>query len=70
MICTGSSRWILHIGGDVESPGDSFYVLPSITITNLLLSATITFALSIIVNLMFSRKIKKLDMVESLKGVE
>lgn len=53
-----------------ESSGDSFYVLPSITITNLLLSATITFALSIIVNLMFSRKIKKLDMVESLKGVE
>ena len=53
-----------------ESSGDSFYILPSISLTNFLLTAVITFALSIIVNLMFSRKIKKLDMVESLKGVE
>ena len=53
-----------------ESSGDSFYVLPSITITNLIITAAITFTLSILVNLMFSRKIKKLDMVESLKGVE
>ena len=53
-----------------ESSGDSFYILPSITITNLVLTALITFALSILVNLMFSRKIKNLDMVESLKGVE
>jgi putative ABC transport system permease protein len=53
-----------------ESSGDSFYILPSISLTNFLLTAVITFVLSIIVNLMFSRKIKKLDMVESLKGVE
>ena len=53
-----------------ESSGDSFYILPSISLTNLLLSAIITFALSILVNLMFSRKIKKLDMVESLKSGE
>ena len=53
-----------------ESSGDSFYILPSISITNLVLTAIITFALSILVNLMFSRKIKKLDMVESLKGNE
>jgi len=53
-----------------KSSGDSFYILPSITLTNFILSAVITFALSILVNLMFSRKIKKLDMVESLKGVE
>ena len=53
-----------------ESSGDSFYILPSISLTNFLLTAVITFALSIAVNLMFSRKIKKLDMVESLKGVE
>lgn len=53
-----------------ESSGDSFYILPSISITNFILTAIITFALSICVNLMFSRKIKKLDMVESLKGVE
>ena len=53
-----------------ESSGDSFYILPSISITNLILTAIITFTLSILVNLMFSRKIKKLDMVESLKSGE
>lgn len=53
-----------------ESSGDSFYILPSISTTNLALTALITFSLSIIVNLMFSRKIKSLDMVESLKSGE
>ena len=53
-----------------ESSGDSFYILPSITLSNFLLTAVITFTLSILVNLMFSRKIKKLDMVESLKAGE
>ncbi|WP_405290049.1 ABC transporter permease [Methanobrevibacter sp.] len=53
-----------------SSSGTSFYVIPSLTITNLLLSAAITFSLSIIVNLMFSNKIKNLDMVESLKATE
>ena len=53
-----------------ESSGDSFYILPSISLTNFFLTLVITFALSILVNLMFSRKIKKLDMVESLKSGE
>ncbi len=53
-----------------ESSGDSFYILPSVTLTNFAITAIITFALSIFVNLMFSRKIKKLDMVESLKSGE
>lgn len=53
-----------------QSSGDSFYILPSISLSNFLLTAVITFALSILVNLLFSRKIKKLDMVESIKGVE
>ena len=53
-----------------ESSGDSFYILPSISLANLIITAIITFALSIFVNLMFSRKIKKLDMVESLKSAE
>ena len=53
-----------------QSSGDSFNILPSISLSNFLLTAVITFALSILVNLLFSRKIKKLDMVESLKGVE
>ena len=50
--------------------GDSFYLIPSLTITNILVTATITFTISMAVNLMFSRKIKKLDMVESLKSLE
>ena len=53
-----------------ESSGDSFYILPSISIMNFVITAVITFALSILVNLMFSRKIKNLDMVESLKSNE
>lgn len=53
-----------------ESSGDSFYILPSVSISNFILTAVITFVLSILVNLMFSRKIKKLDMVESLKSGE
>ena len=53
-----------------ESSGDSFYILPSITPLNFILSAAITFALSILVNLMFSGKLKKLNMVESLKNIE
>jgi putative ABC transport system permease protein len=53
-----------------EASGDSFYLIPSLTITNILVTAAITFTISIVVNLMFSRKIKKLDMVESLKGLE
>jgi putative ABC transport system permease protein len=53
-----------------ESSGDSFYILPSISLSNFILTAVITFALSMIVNLMFSRKIKKLNMVESLKDNE
>jgi putative ABC transport system permease protein len=36
-----------------ESSGDSFYILPSISPANFILSAAITFALSILVNLMF-----------------
>ena len=53
-----------------DSSGDSFYILPSISLMNFLISGAITFSLSILVNLMFSRKIKKLDMVESLKSGE
>ena len=53
-----------------SSSGNSLYVIPSLTISNLVLSAAITFSLSILVNLMFSNKIKKLNMVESLKASE
>lgn len=54
----------------ITTEGDSFDTISTIHPSNVLLSFIITFALSILVNLMFSRKIKKLDMVASLKGVE
>ena len=53
-----------------SSSGNSFYVVPSLTITNLLISGAITFSLSIFVNLLFSKRIRDLDMVESLKSGE
>ena len=53
-----------------EAAGDSLYLIPVLTPTNVIFTAAITFSISIIVNLMFSKKIKKLDMVESLKGGE
>ena len=48
----------------------SFYIIPSLTITNVLISGAITFSISVIVNLLFSNKIKSLNMVESLKSGE
>lgn len=53
-----------------ESCGDSFYALPSISLTNLLLTGIITFSLSILVTLMFSSKIKMLNMAETVKTSE
>ena len=50
--------------------GDSLYYIPTLTWGNILLSALITFAISIGVNLMFSDKISDLNMVEALKDVE
>jgi putative ABC transport system permease protein len=50
--------------------GDSFDMITVIHSSNILISFVITFALSILVNLMFSKKINRLDMVTSLKGTE
>jgi putative ABC transport system permease protein len=50
--------------------GDAFDMLVIIRFTNVLLSFTIVMGLSILVNLLFYKKIKKVNMVESLKGVE
>ena len=53
-----------------DSAGPSFQFPITLSPGNLMLSFIITFSLSIVVNLMFSGKIRKLNMVESLKGVE
>lgn len=54
----------------MDAAGDSLYYIPTLTWGNILLTAFITFAISIGVNLLFSDKINDLDMVEALKDVE
>lgn len=54
----------------MNAAGDSLYYIPSLTWGNILLTAVITFSISIGVNLMFSDKINDLNMVEALKDVE
>ena len=50
--------------------GDSFYLPVNLTLKTLIATFLITYVVSVLVNLMFSRKLKNLDMVESLKDIE
>lgn len=50
--------------------GDSFYLNANLSLKTLIITFLITYVVSILVNLMFSGKLKKLDMVESLKDNE
>ena len=50
--------------------GDSFYLPVHLSLKTLIVTFLITYVVSVLVNLMFSGKLKKLDMVESLKDVE
>ena len=50
--------------------GNKLYLVPSISSTNLIATFLIIMSVSIIMNLYFSRKIKNLDMVDSLKAFE
>jgi putative ABC transport system permease protein len=54
----------------VSFSGDSFDFPVTLHPDALFLCAAFTFGLSIFVNLLFSRKIRKLNMVESLKAIE
>ena len=53
-----------------SSSGESFDFPLELTLGTTLISALITFGLSIFVSLLFSKKIKKIDMVTSLKAIE
>ncbi len=63
-----AGQWL--VGMIMSMSGDSFDMSNDLKATNLLFAFVITFALSLFVNLLFSGKIKRLDMVASLKGVE
>ena len=52
------------------STGADYYFPINIYPLNFIISLLMTFGLSILVNLLFSRKIKKVNMVESLKSNE
>ncbi|PWB86852.1 ABC transporter permease [Methanobrevibacter thaueri] len=54
----------------LNAAGESLYYVPTLTWGNILLCAAITFTISIGVNLLFSDKIRNLDMVEALKDIE
>ena len=42
----------------------------SVSVLSIVVSAVLTFAVSLLVSLMVARKNKKIDMVEALKGAE
>lgn len=54
----------------MNSTGEDYFFPINIYLWNIVLSFIITFGISVLVNLMFSRKIKKVNMVESLKSNE
>jgi putative ABC transport system permease protein len=54
----------------VSFSGDEFDFPIRLHLTTLLITFVFTFGLSILVNLLFSRKIRRLNMVESLKATE
>jgi len=58
------------IGTITTSSGDTFDFPVELTAHTAAISFSITFGLSIFVSLLFSKKIKRLDMVESLKSIE
>lgn len=63
-----TGKWLLSFM--TSTAGDSFDMITKIHMSNMVLSFIITFVLSILVNLMFSGKIRNIDMVTSLKGVD
>lgn len=54
----------------ISTSGDSFDMMVKLTPVSFIICAAITLVVSTLVSLLFTRYIKKLDMVTSLKGVE
>lgn len=62
------SQYILSIL--MPAFGNNIYLVPSISIVNLIFTFSILLLVSVIMDVYFSRKIKSLDMVDTLKDLE
>ncbi|WP_455717030.1 ABC transporter permease [Anaerosporobacter sp.] len=69
-IIAGTPAGLLMVQYMVDIMGDSFDMTATLSLSSFLLCAGGTLLVSIVVSIMFSGKLKKLDMVTSLKGVE
>ena len=61
-------KWLIDYM--ISFMGDTFDMMTIVSAPSLIYSIAGTFLLSVLVNLMFSKKIRDIDMVSSLKGVE
>ncbi|MDF2922519.1 MAG: antimicrobial peptide transporter, permease component [Paenibacillaceae bacterium] len=61
-------KWLIDVM--IATMGDSFDMMTVVSLSSMLTSILIALSLSVAVNLMFSGRIKRVDMVGSLKGVE
>jgi len=68
MAGTPLGLWLLKVM--LDTSGEDFDFIIHLTPKSFFISAAVTIIVSFLVNLMFTKKIKKLDMVASLKGVE
>ena len=53
-----------------DSNGDSMDYMAVVFVSTYIMSAIVVIACSALVSIMFSKKLRKLDMVETLKGLE
>ena len=63
-----TGKWIMDVIASMN--GDAFDMTTIVSVKNMVMSGAIVIGLLVIVNLIFLPKIKKINMVESLKGLE
>ena len=63
-----AGMWLVQIM--IDSAGESFDMMAKLSVPSFIFSMAMTIGVSALVSLMMNKKIRKLNMVESLKGVE
>ena len=61
-------KWIIDLMCGML--GDNFDMMTEISLPSIVISVAITMLVSVGVNVLFSRKVKEIDMVSALKGAE